>query len=135
MTALLEMPDRQERLAAANELLSVIASCGRRFFGRGDHVAHLEQDARGRIWFVDAYMGRRIYTHYRWEWRGFTGGGTLRCLVIHLRDFVRAGKTLSPRTFGPWPGGDPWGYGDDMDVVRAAARRLGVVDTREAPDA
>lgn len=122
-----------ERLKAANELLVVIASCGRRFFysSRFDRTATMERDERGRIWFHDEYTGKRIHTHYRGEWRGFTNGGTLQALVIALRDFIVCGRTVNARQFGPWSdwlcGGDLWGYGADMEQVRSAARRLGIV--------
>jgi hypothetical protein len=54
--------------------------------------------------------------------------------VEALRDFVRTGKKLPmAKYFGPWPGwlcgGDLWGYGEDMPLVRRAARTLGVAES------
>lgn len=124
---------KRERLADVNKLIAVIASTGRKFFRRGERVATLELSASGRVFYIDAYAGRRIYTHYRYEWRGFSEGGTLRSLVIALRDYVTKGTPVNPSTFGPWPswncGGDLWGYGADMCQVREAARELGIMGT------
>jgi hypothetical protein len=121
--------DRDLRLAAANLLLECIATNGRRFFSAKGRIARLEL-ARGRIFYHDPYSERRIYTHYRYRWRGFSQGGTMRALVIALREFVTKGVTLNPLIFGPWPdwycGGDLWGYGESMANVRATAAELGI---------
>ena len=84
------------------------------------------------MWFVDGYREDRIYTHYtRGRWRGFSEGGTLRDLVIRLRDFITKGTTVG-RVFGPYPDwycdGDPWGYGADMKRVFDAAVEMGIVE-------
>jgi len=131
------MIDKDERLSRANELIVVIASCGRRFFRYKDRVSQLERDGRGRIWLIDKFREKRIYTHYRYDWRGFSEGGTLRDLIIALRDFIVHGQKLNPKAFGPWPewmcDGDLWGYGKpDMKMVRAAARRLEIVTDVQA---
>lgn len=122
---------RALRVRQANQLLAVIAGCGRRFFSHEGRVARLELDHRKRIWWIDHYTQRRVYTHRRGEWRGFTSGGTLRNLVERLRDYIRDGKRLNPALLGPWPAwvcdGDLWAYGDDMEIVRAEARRLGIL--------
>jgi hypothetical protein len=64
----------------------------------------------------------------KYEWRGFSEGGTLRSLVEQLRDYIRTGKQVHPQSFGPWPqwycDGDLWGYGDDMQQVRDKAISL-----------
>lgn len=121
---------KPERVALVNALLVEIGACGRRFFARSDRQARFELDPKGRIWFVDDYSNRPIYTHHtRDSWRGFSHGGTLRDLVIALRDFIRTGQPIVGH-FGPWPqstcGGDLWGYGEDMQRVRDAADRLGI---------
>jgi hypothetical protein len=120
----------RERRDAANELIACIASCGRKFFAHEGWVAQMEVDPRGRVWFRDHYSRKCIYTHYDGRWRGFTGGGTLKGLVECLRNFIKQGTQIR-RSFGPWPDwcccdGDLWGYGDDMEIVRAKARELGI---------
>ena len=126
---------RAERLAQANALLEVIAGCGRQFFRHGDRVARLELDARERVWFVDEYRGDRVFTHYTGRWRHFNSGGTMRRLVERLRDYVMRAQPLPAGLFGPWPSwmcdGDLWGYGEDMQAVREAARPLLPVLTEE----
>lgn len=128
-----------ERLARANYLIQTIASCGRRFFSMGSDsrtecfrtVSRLELDDRGRCWLIDKYTGRRIYTHYTGRWRGFSDGGTLKGVIVALRDYVVHGKLVPPLMFGPWPkmfcDGDPWGYDGDTAIVRATAERLGML--------
>lgn len=124
---------KTDRLKSVNELVEVISSCGRRFFFSKTKgvVASVEIDQRGRVWWNDDYSGKRIYTHYPYRWRGFTHGGTLKHLVMCLRDFVCKGQTIPPYVLGPWPehycNGDLWGYGEDMQIVRDAAIRLGVL--------
>lgn len=83
--------NKQERLELANQVIAEISKRGRRFFAHKDRIARLEIDARGRIWFVDAYTQKRVYTHYKHEWRGFSNGGTLQALICRFRDFVRDG--------------------------------------------
>lgn len=72
----------------------------------------------------------RVYAHRPGRWKKFTGGGTLKNLCEALRDYVTKDKRLNPYIFGPWrewvAGGDLWGYGKDMEIVRATAKVLGV---------
>ena len=126
---------KEDRAADCNQLLTVIGDCGRRFFYRGPGVNQPERRAsfeirHGRVYFIDEYSGRAIYTHYCGPWRGFSHGGKLRSLVDSLRCHIMDGRQVSPGHFGPWPqtlcGGDLWGYGADMEKVRAAAIALGI---------
>lgn len=135
---------RDERLAAVNELVGVIASCGRRFFHHEGRIARMEIDGRGKLWWIDEWKGRRLCLSvkpYHLLMRGFTGGGTLRELVIAMRDFVRTGERFTSRAFGPWPtwvcgNGDRWGYGlDNMQVIREASLRLGITTEPKSADA
>lgn len=134
-----------DRAELCNALLITIGDCGRRFFWHnprayGDKVsppryAFFSVD-RGRVYFTDDYSQKRIYTHWtRDEWRGFSHGGTLRDLVIALRDFIRTGEPIKPGYLGPWPAyicdGDLWGYGADMAKVRQAAVEHGVVKPKD----
>jgi hypothetical protein len=129
------MNDKQSRLENANKLLVSIASCGRQFFYHKGNVSQFELDSRGRVWFIDGYNGTRVYTHYTLgSWRGFSEGGTLRELVIALRDYIVHGDSIG-HTLGPFAGwyceGDPWGYGSDMQTIRQCADRLGIARTQQ----
>lgn len=120
--------EREQRLQLANAFIAVIAGTGRHFFAHEGHVSQFALDHRQRIWFVDAYTHRRIYTHYRGRWRGFTQGGTMRALVEALRDYIRDGAKPA-LGLGPWPSwicdGDLWAYGEDaMQEVRRVAAEL-----------
>lgn len=121
---------KKERAEKANQFLEAIAGCGRKFFAHNGRVSRFEVDDRGRVWYIDGGSQRRIYTHYKYQWRGFTEGGTLFDLVKKLRDYIRTGE-LPRLHLGPYPewvcGGDPWAYGDDMQKVRAGAERCGLV--------
>lgn len=125
------MSEKQERADKANQLIKVIASFGRTFFNHNGLVSKFVIDHHGHIWFVDAYSKKQIYTHYtQGRWHGFSEGGTLRDVVIRLRDFIRTGEHAA-NVFGPWPqwysGGDPWGYGADMQKVHSTAVGLGII--------
>lgn len=122
---------KEERAKLVNQLVKVIGDHGRGFFRKGENYARIEVDERCRIWWVDDWTQKRIYTHTNHRWLKFSHGGTMRNLVERFRDFVAAGKLLPAHIFGPWPdylcGGDLWGYGDDMQKVRDAAVRLGLL--------
>lgn len=122
-------PVSSERADKANEWLRFIGDRGRRFFFHDGRYATLEQDARGRAWFVDHYSRRRIYTHNERKWRGFTHGGTLRGVVEVLRDYIRHGHRFNPGYFTNIKGyGHVWGYSlKDMTAIRDEGIRLGIV--------
>ena len=130
--------NKQERLEAANEFIKVIASCGRNFLSSNSDirnkeakpfVSFMEIDKRGRVWFTDYYTKKRIYTHYDGRWRGFTSGGTLKMIVESMRDFITKGSTMRAGYFQPEMDngfGNPWGYGEDILIVKDAAIKLGL---------
>lgn len=134
------MDEKKARLQHANDLVNIISQHGRRFFWNERHqrVASLELDARGRVWFIDDYTGQRIYTHragFRSRWRGFSHGGTLRCLVEALRDYIGKGVPLHPEYIAPermTPGSNIWGYSTEgAALVREAAHKLPMFATQE----
>lgn len=120
--------ERRYRAEKINVLIAAIASCGRRFFHHQGNIARMEVDERGRVWWVDHYSGKQVYTHRQWLGRGFTSGGTLNRLVCAFRDYIMTGAPVKRGHFGPWPewicDGDPWGYGEDMEKVRVAAKEV-----------
>jgi len=130
----IKQKEQQERLAAINEFIRVIGSCGRRFLSENSDKSTLvddpvfstmELDARGRVWYCDHYTNARVYTHYQGRWRGFTGGGTLRRLVEAFRNYIKKGKMLRKEYFYL---DSPWEYGDDILKVKEAAIRLGIAN-------
>jgi hypothetical protein len=126
---------KAQRATKINELIRCIGGCGRQFFfsKENNRFAVIEVDPRGRVWWIDDGSGRRIYTHYRGDWRGFSHGGTLQALVIAFREYICTGEPINPGYFGPWPdwvcGSDLWGYGVDIQVVREKAKALSVIVT------
>lgn len=124
---------RMQRMVEANEFIQVIAGCGRQFFrnqGAG-HDGHLTMNARNTIvWFHDDYTGARINTSKEGRWEGFSHGGTLKWLVSALGKHVLTGSTMRYGYFQPTMDNgfeNPWGYDDDILLVRDAGVRLGLI--------
>lgn len=119
---------KEDRLKNANEFIAVIASCGRKFFEYKGFVSTLELSPTGRVFFIDSYTKKRIYTHRKYcRWDGFTSGGTMKSLIEALRDFITKGLTLYADYFQPKMGNgfaNPWGYDEDILKVRDAAIKL-----------
>lgn len=130
----------RERTDVANEIIRIIASHGRHFLSMNSDRRAIEPSARvsrfewvgGRLYYRDKYTDKLLYVHHDARFgilnRGFSDGGTLRAVVLHLRDFIRGKSVVNIRHFGPWPewvcGGDLWGYGDEMDAVRSKIAEL-----------
>lgn len=125
---------KRQRCDQVNQAIKIIGDHGRRFFydAVNQRYACLEVDQRGKVWIVDDYTGKRIYTHpTTWgnRWRGFNHGGTLRSLVEQFRDYITTGKQFGLGWLGPERFGDSnvWGYEDDaMKAVRDQAGALPV---------
>jgi hypothetical protein len=127
---------KQQRAAEVNQVIRIIAAHGRRFFFSQAKQAYasMEVDARGKVWFIDDYSGKRIYVHktgFDSRWKGFTHGGTLRGLVECFRDYICSGKQLHPSYLGPeranMSNGNIWGYEPGaMSIVREQAAALPV---------
>lgn len=124
--------NKNDRVSRVNRLIRVIAGCGRQFFRHGESVSHIVIGDNGRLYFVDEYSGEalacwREKVNWRWnsyKWRRFGGGGTIMELVKSFAMYIFHGDIVPEHHFGPWPSwygdGDPWGYGDDMDIIRQA---------------
>lgn len=128
------MTTKAERVEHANQLILAIASHGRRFFyhAAANRYARIECDPRGRVWFVDDYTQKRVYTHDKGRWRGFTHGGTLRGLVERMRDYITTGWQLPRGVIAPSYAGNRsdniWGYSADAAAaVREAAFALPIM--------
>jgi hypothetical protein len=130
---------KQQRLEICNRALGIIANHGRRFFSLSAEGRTPERECisffelrAGRLWFVDKYTNKAIYTAYRrGRWSGFSEGGTLRDLVCAMADWITSKRDDFPiNHFGPWPewvcGGDLWGYGPEMTTVREKVRELAI---------
>lgn len=126
---------KQQRAEHVNQVIRIIADHGRGFFysQATNRYASMEVDGRGKVWFIDDYSGKRIFTQetvWGGKWRGFTHGGTLRQLVEKFRDYIRTGEPLKPSYLGPERSFDEsniWGYDDEgMRAVREQAGALPV---------
>lgn len=125
---------KQARAEKASELLKTIASCGRRFFSgrRPTDTSRFFIGSQGHVWFWDAYSARDIHLGYKyWGWeQGFSHGGTLREFVNALAWYIRTGEPIPDCHLSRWPE-NYWGYGDDMERVRAKAVELGIARAEE----
>lgn len=127
---------REQRVEHANELIRLIGSYGRRFFWSAEHqrFAHIELDARGRVWFIDDHTGMRVFTHCaNGRWKGFTHGGTLRSLVDDMRDYITFCTPVPRWKIAIKQMGDPtqdvWGYGlEAAEALRAEAFKLPIIE-------
>lgn len=130
---------KQVRLEEANRLIELISSHGRRFFynQKFNRIARLELIQNGQIRFRDDYTDQLVNIYSQCQWRHFSHGGTLRELIIALRDYIRFGAAedkdhripiglLSPRP--TWSHGDIWGYGDEaVNKLREEAKNLPII--------
>jgi len=121
---------KEERLKSVNELILVIASCGRKLFEHNGMVSTLELSKGGRVYFIDCQTKKRIYTHHRtMTWAGFSGNHIMKNLVDLLRDFIISGVTMKAEFFQPEMDRKfkkPWGYGEDILLIRDVAIQLGI---------
>ncbi len=120
-----------ERLAHVNALIKVISDHGRRFFynGTNNRIAMLYMADSGRLYWIDDYNGKHIYTGtvegYEHKWRGFSHGGTLRDLVQQMVLYVQKGVKIRRYYIAP----DHWGYDTDaMLNTRDAAFKLPIIE-------
>ncbi len=121
---------RLERLRHVNTLIEVISRHGRRFFwnDQAKRVARMEMDARGKLWWVDDYQGKRICIEkmggYEHDWRGFSHGGTLKDLVQMMRNYVKTGYQIHSGYIAV----SYWGYPEDAaEACRAEAKMLPII--------
>jgi hypothetical protein len=125
---------KRQRVEHVNQAIRIIADHGRRFFYSQsvNRYASMEVDHRGKVWFIDDYSGKRVFTHetvWGGRWRGFTHGGTLRDLVKEFRDYICTGEQLHPGCLGPerFDDSNIWGYDEPgMKAVREQAGALSV---------
>ena len=121
---------KEKRLELANEFILVIASCGRKFFKHNDNISTLELSKGGRVYFIDCHTKKRIYTHHRtMTWPGFSGNHTMKKLIDSLRDFIISGVTMKAEWFQLEVDNNltkPWGYGEDILIIRDIAIKLGI---------
>jgi hypothetical protein len=117
------------RLDVANRILKTIGSHGRLFFSNhSDGACHGELKRYAEFFF--APTGRLNYRDRgrsagavgrgpRGRWRGFTDGGTLRCVVEHLRDFIICDAIGTVFVH------EHWGYEDsEREACNAALLRI-----------
>ena len=125
---------KRQRCEQVNQVIRIIADHGRRFFYSQavNRYASMEVDNRGKVWLIDDYSGKRIFTHdtvWGGKWRGFSHGGTLKDLIKEFRDYICTAKQLHPGYLGleRFNDNNIWGYDEEgMRAVREQAGSLPV---------
>lgn len=135
-----KMEEKHLRAEQVNQVIRIIADHGRRFFYHAgtNNYARMYVDGFGKIWFVDDYTGKAVYTHkttWGGRWKGFSNGGTLRSLVEEFRDYIRTGIPLHRGFLGPerFDDSNIWGY--DEAEMKAVREQAGVLPVFKQPAA
>lgn len=122
--------EKQARVEHINALIGTIAKYGRRFFycEKRQATAKMMMSGRGHLYWQDDYTNKLIYVAYRYEWRGFSHGGTLKDLVRQFAHYIRTGDKIDIGWIGPdrrnITNGNIWGYApDEMGKCRSEAMR------------
>lgn len=117
--------NKKEKIETSNKMIKIISDHGRRFFYYRGDVGYFKTKNK-RLYFVDEFTKKEIYLYYRY-W-SFHHGGTLRALVNALKEYIMNRAEFPLNHLGPWPeylcGGDPWGYGKEMETVRNKCAEL-----------
>lgn len=119
------------RCEYANRLIQVISSYGRCFFysRKHDSVARLSFDQR--VYLHDE-SGATIEAKASSKWQGFSHDGTLRDLVLQMRNYVMRGERIDPAYLGidrQRGIGNIWGYPpEQMRLCREAAQQLPIIN-------
>lgn len=119
------------RCEYANRLIEVFSSYGRVFFysHKHDRVARLSFNQR--VYLHDE-SGALIEVKASSKWKGFSHGGTLRDLVLQMRNYVMRGERIDPAYLGidcQVGEGNIWGYSpDQMRLCREAAQQLPIIN-------
>lgn len=119
------------RCEYANRLIEVISSYGRSYFysRKNDSVARLSFNQR--VYLHDE-NGATIEAKATSKWKGFSHGGTLRDLVLQMRNYVMRGERIDPAYLGidrPIGGGNIWEYSpEQMRLCREAAQQLPIIN-------
>lgn len=124
---------KRQRCEQVNQAIQIIASHGRRFFfcQQKQTYASIQVDDRGKVWFIDDYSQKRIYTHptpWGGRWKGFSRGGTLKGLVEQFRDYICTGKQINSVYLGlqrSWDESNIWGY--DEEGMRSVRDHAGLL--------
>ncbi|WP_122523570.1 hypothetical protein [Pseudomonas viridiflava] len=116
--------NKRRRCEQVNQVIKIIGGHGRRFFfsESKQRYASLEVDQRGKVWLIDDYTDKRIFTHpttWGGRWKGFSHGGTLKALIERFRDYICDGKQIPIGWLGPerFEDSNIWGY--DQQSIKA----------------
>lgn len=119
------------RCEYANRLIEVISSYGRFFFYSRHHDAVARMSFGPRVYLHDE-RGAVIEVKASSKWKGFSHGGTLRNLVLQMRNYIQRGERIDPAYLGidrQIGTGNIWGYSpEQMRLCREAAQQLPIIN-------
>ena len=114
------------RLNAANDMISDIARCGRRFFAHEDRIGGFEIVKNTVLW-RDEYSKKLVPVLASKDNAGFTHGSTLRNFVASLREWIKTGEPritmISVKN---------WAYPqEDVERIREYGSEIGFMPSQE----
>ena len=117
---------KEIRLWQVNQLIEFISQRGRNFF-RSNALGEIIIQS-DKYYYVDDYSLKKIYmwNHERWAY-GFSGGGTLKRLLLNLKDYIITGNPLNFIVLPRLGGGNVWEYPEsDVLEIEEYARKVGI---------
>lgn len=115
--------DSMARMAAANELIRVISTCGRRFFHHGFKSGWSQFVRDPDLCFLDDFKGGKCYP-LKGDMNKSSHGSGLKFFITALAKYIQDGDSA---TISAVLKHNHWGYDDDMAKVRDAAVQLGMI--------
>jgi hypothetical protein len=119
------------RCEYANRLIEVISSYGSGYFYSRKHDTVARLSFNRRVYLHDA-CGVVIEAKAAGKWKGFSYGGTLRNLVLQMRNYVMRGERIDPAYLGidlQRTDTNVWGYSpEQMRLCRRAAQKLPIMN-------
>lgn len=90
-----KFPLKQQRAEHVNQAIRIIADHGSRFFcsQASNRYTSMKVDYHGKVWFIDDYSGKRIFTH---ETVGVAGGAA-SATAARCDGWLRYSATTSVR--------------------------------------
>lgn len=119
------------RCEVVNQLIQIISQHGLCYFYNERHNRVARMVYEDTVYLHDEKSGNKVELRKNGSWEGFGHGGTLRDLVLMMREYVMCGRRIDPvfigleRTNGQ---GNIWGYpADEMAKCRAEAAKLAIL--------
>jgi hypothetical protein len=128
------MTDQEKRVEIINQIITEIASRGRKFFNHNGRIAKLKLVGRSVYYEREWIPESRVVPAYilvsgksKKAFELFHHGGTLKNLIKNFAEYIitgTAGDELRGSLYNPHWGYDP----EDMAAIQAKAKELGYIN-------